>query len=302
MEIHNVIIIGAGPAGIASAIQLKRQGINPLVIEKKQPGGLLLNANRIENYPGFPKGISGVKLVRQMTKQLRFWGIDIIKEEVIEVEYNVQSPNDSAFIIKTNQQTLKSNVLIIATGTKAKTVETPEIPSSVRDRIFYEVYPLLQIKNREFVVAGSGDAAFDYALNLSRKNRVHIINRSNYLKCLPILFEECSKNKNIRYSENTVIEKIEKEVVNQHDYRLSLHCLCDGKDEILKSDYLIFAVGRQADLRILGPELKNNYQILISSKRLFLTGDVQNGDYRQLSISVGDGVKAAMEIFKKYNF
>ena len=97
-------------------------------------------------------------------------------------------------------------------------------------------------------------------------------------------------------------KRVEKESIGPHEDQLSLHCLCDGKDEILKSDYLIFAVGRDADLSILGPKLKNNYKNLINSKRLFLIGDVKNGDFRQLSISVGDGVKAAMEIFKEFNF
>ena len=82
-----VAIIGAGPAGITAAIQLKRYGLSPMLFEKEAIGGLLRNANWVENYPGFPNGISGLKLTRLMAQQLKTVGVEGFFEEVLELDY-----------------------------------------------------------------------------------------------------------------------------------------------------------------------------------------------------------------------
>ncbi len=88
MKVEQVIIIGAGPAGLATAIQLKRYGVHLLLFERAQAGGLLHNANLVENYPGFPLGISGVDLVNLFMLQAQNLGIDVTYEEVIELSYD----------------------------------------------------------------------------------------------------------------------------------------------------------------------------------------------------------------------
>ena len=96
MNVEHVTIIGAGPAGIATALQLKRYGITPIILEKNTIGGLLRNAHLVENYPGFPKGISGVNLVRLFRKHLERAAITIFPEEVINLDIedgNLSSPN-----------------------------------------------------------------------------------------------------------------------------------------------------------------------------------------------------------------
>ena len=88
MKTEHVIIIGAGPAGLATAIQLKRYGVHPLLFEREQTGGLLRNANLVENYPGFPQGISGLDLVNLFIRQAQNLSIDVTYEEVIELVYD----------------------------------------------------------------------------------------------------------------------------------------------------------------------------------------------------------------------
>ena len=82
-----IVIIGGGPSGIACAIQLIRYGYNPVIIEKNEPGGLLRNANLVENYPGFPNGISGIDLSHIFVEQLNRFGVELISDEVISLDY-----------------------------------------------------------------------------------------------------------------------------------------------------------------------------------------------------------------------
>lgn len=292
MNVVDVVIVGGGPAGIACAIQLKRYGISPILLEKNEIGGLIINAHKVENYLGFPEGISGVKLVQLMKKQLQQFHIEVHNEEIIDIEYK-----EFIFFIHTNVRTISSISLVLATGTKPKLITSLEIPPSASDKVFYEVRRILDVTNKRIAIIGAGDAAFDYALNLGRKNEVCILNRSNRLKCLPVLNDECDKNPNITYKSNAFIEKIES--LNEQLY---LTCNCNGEIKQRVANYLLIAIGREPDYRVVGKSLEKSFNDLINAKRLFVIGDLHNDEYRQLSLSVGDGIKAAMEIFKEINF
>ena len=184
MQTEDVIIIGVGPAGIATAIQLKRYGIVPLLLEKNETGGLLRNANLVENYPGFPGGISGLALVNLFEKQLAENSIRVIFEETTELDLK-----DNLFTVATSRRVYYSRIMVVASGTKPKKSGISEAAEEVKDKIFYEVYPLLKVKGKKIVIVGAGDAAFDYALNLGKNNEVVILNRSRTTKCLPLLKE-----------------------------------------------------------------------------------------------------------------
>jgi thioredoxin reductase len=109
MAAEDVIVIGAGPAGIAAAIQLRRQGIDPVVFEKDAIGGLLRNANLVENYPGFPGGITGIDLVALLKKQLTEYSVRVITEDVTNLDYDGEF-----FVAKTANQGYHSRIMLIA--------------------------------------------------------------------------------------------------------------------------------------------------------------------------------------------
>ena len=112
---YDVVVIGAGPAGISASIQLKRSGIEPLLLEKDETGGLLLNANLVENYPGFPEGINGFALVEKFKKQAKTFGLDFATGTVEKI--NTVKQNDISFWqIKTEDKTFNSLSIIVATG------------------------------------------------------------------------------------------------------------------------------------------------------------------------------------------
>ena len=288
MEIKQVVIIGAGPAGIATAIQLKRYNIEPVILEQNEVGGLLRNANLVENYPGFPEGITGLALVELFRKQLDNAGIRVDFERVLELEYN-----GKIFSTRTDRRVIASDVIVIAAGTKPKEILHPPISDDIIDRIFYEIYPIIDVKNRKIGIIGAGDAAFDYALNLSQKNDVVILNRTNRVSCIPLLWEGCMKSDNISYSPDITVKDIVKA-----DNGLLLNCVKNHSGEKVNVcvDFLVAAIGRESCLDFIGEELRKNSADLIKSNRLYMVGDVNNGIYRQTAICVGDGVKAAMEI------
>lgn len=290
MDIKDVVIIGAGPAGIATAIQLKRYNIEPVLLEQGEIGGLLRNANLVENYPGFPQGMSGLGLVELFARQLENAGVRVTFERVLEIEYR-----DGTFFTQTDGKTFTSAAAVVATGTRPKPVAQLAIADEIKNRVLYEIHPLLSAKDKKITIVGAGDAAFDYALSLSGRNQVVILNRSKNTNCTPLLWERCTQCESISYLPDSSLRAInngESEVVL--DYTDN-----DSQREMrLIADYVVLATGRIPCLDILGVQLKKRCAELIQAKKLYLVGDVSNGTYRQTAICVGDGVRAAMEISK----
>ncbi len=289
MKVEDVVIIGCGPAGAAAAIQLFRSGIAPVVFEKENVGGLLRNANLVENYLGFPGGIKGVDLVDLIKRQLEIVGVKVHNAKVLSLHYK-----DGLFITKTESGTTKSRFAIIASGTKPKALPDVDIADYAKKNVFSEAYPLFGVSKKRIVIIGAGDAAFDYALNLSRKNEVIILNRSDKTKCLPLLKERCAAVGAIRYLENHPVKTVD---TKNGGVEITAFDVILSKETLFHSDYLITAIGRKPNIDFLETGLTNKIDSLKKDSGLFIIGDVINGIFRQTTISVGDGVRAAMEIY-----
>lgn len=284
---HRPIIIGGGPAGIACALQLKRYGMEPLLLERRELGGLLCNANLVENYPGFPNGVEGGRLIHLLKKQIERIGVDVKREEVLSVEVE-----QDEFVVTTQTARLESQILVIASGTKSKAL--PEIVSpKARERIFTEAWPLKAMTEKQVAVIGAGDAAFDYALNLAKKrNYVTILNRGENVKCLGLLFERVARESRIVYRAGVAVRRI---MVDETANRLKVEC----EAETFEADYVLFAIGRVPNLDFLSDGIRQRQRELVESGRLFFIGDVKNDLYRQVAIAAGDGLRAAMQIYSR---
>ena len=287
MADYRVVIIGAGPAGLTAALQLQRQGIPPLLLERHRVGGLLNNAHWVENYPGFVEGISGPDLVDLFRRQVERIGVIITSEEVIGIEYQ-----DNLFRIATNKREISAKILVAATGTKAKSFSPRVVSGNLEGKIFSEVFPLLKEEGKSILIIGAGDAALDYALNLASKNQVIILNRGSSIKGLSLLWNRVQENDSIEYFPEMEIEKI----VSLEKGSMTVLARSGSKTKNFTPDYLLTAIGREPELGFADAEFIKQSEGLQDQKVLYLIGDLKNGAFRQTSLAVGDGIRVAMEI------
>lgn len=289
-EVAEVIIIGAGPAGLAAAMQLRRYGLQPLVFERDRVGGLLWNANLVENYPGFPSGLPGPALVKLFQRQALRLGVQVIQDQVNQVSWD-----DGLFHLLTSQGSCSTRYLVLAMGTRPLQFTNLNIPAAQQDRVLYEVWSLLKLTGKTIAIVGAGDAAFDYALNLSTKNQVLILNRSQRRKSLALLEERVALSPNIRYYSNTSLVGIG----GASKGELQLDCLSPAGSFTIFADYLVGALGREPRLDCLPTAFRQKSSWLVGRKLLYFIGDIKNGIFRQTAIAVGDGLQAAMEIYHR---
>jgi thioredoxin reductase (NADPH) len=282
-----VIVIGAGPAGIAATIYLKRGGFDPLLFESEQPGGLLRCANLVENYPGFPGGIEGPQLVELFCRHLESVGGTVTKAAV-----NMLRPKgDGSFIASSSIGEFTARAVIIATGTKARRIELPGMTKLEGRTVFYHLIELLaQVKNGEdIVIYGGGDAAFDQGIDLRKRgHRVTVLSRSRP-RCLPLLLERALAI-DVRTIEGRSIK-----MVNEQGKELLLELDDSGT---IRADRLLIACGRESRLEMLDPSILAGIgpvdRPVTNTPGLYLAGDVVSGEKRQVGIAVGSGISSAM--------
>lgn len=286
----NIAIIGAGPAGISSAIQLKRFGKSPVLFEKKEIGGLVKNAHLIENYLGFPNGVNGINFSKLLKKQLQFHQVTTIREEVKKLDYY-----QDRFVLVTNKSKYFFPVVIIATGTEPI---KPDIdPEGVRSQdstaqVYFDVEPFLNTHKKQFAIVGAGDVSFDYAINLlQRNNKVYLLNRSQKPKAISKLVQSALSYENFYY-----IHKVKTASTAPQGNRIMLlYYTCQGLHKITVN-FLIYAIGRKQSCSFFSALLKSRVKELVKKRKLFFAGDVAHVHQRQIAYAVGDGIRIATEI------
>ncbi len=285
---RRILIIGAGPAGIAAALELNRQSADFKLVEKGKIGGIARNANLIRNYPGFPDGISGRDFIDLMEKQLNQFSIEVVHGEVKSLEYV-----NGKIVAKIPKNSAIFSAAIIASGTLPKKANfRGEKQLYKRRRLFYEIADVDFDKISDVVVIGGGDVAFDYVISLLQKNMsIRIISRSEP-KAIEFLMANAKKlGIIIRQNETISSAKLE---------RSGKVVLRTKGGDILSTDCVIVAVGRKPNILLL----KNFSEIKIfddgrtSFGNIFLAGDVLHSDIRQMGLAVGDGIRAAYNAAK----
>ncbi len=279
MKNQIISIVGAGPAGVTAAIQLKRFGHNVLLFEKDRIGGLLRNANRIDNYIGFPTGISGKKIVKLFEKHLQRFSIYPIVSEITSIVYK-----DNVFQLNSDNSVYFSDYCIIATGTEPSEPQNIEIEDVAKQQCFYDLKNIDNIKKKHIGIIGSGDAAFDYAANLAEMNSIEILSRSENYKAIEVLAKETLQSKNVSFINNIEPIKIVKSSAK-------LSVICNTLDCQIEKNYdlIIFATGRH-------PAIPKINLVPIPNK-LFIIGDANRAAaIRQFSIASGDAMNIAMQL------
>jgi thioredoxin reductase (NADPH) len=286
MDSWAVAIIGAGPAGVSAAIQLRRSGIEPLLYEAAEVGGLVRNAGWIENLVGFPEGIGGAALAERLAHHLEAEGVEVRAERVDAVSY------EGTFTLRGIGRERCAHRLIIASGTEPRALPGVPIDDAIADRVVSEIVALRSLRGARVAILGAGDAAFDYALQLGESNQVTILHRSAHRRCLNLLWQRSRECPRIRYQDDTVVRAIGPGPDGA--VRVGIDTP-HGADE-LDVDWVVLAIGRQPRLGFLDASVASRLDEFVERGMLFLAGDVRNGSLRQVAIAAGDGLGAAMRI------
>lgn len=289
MTIRDLIIIGAGPGGVTSAIYAKRAGLDVLVFEKYVIGGQVVNAFEIENYPGFSK-INGFDLALLFQNQLKDNDIKIINEEVIKIE-----PNDNYFKIITNNNEYFSKKVILALGSKHKTLSLSNLEKyeghgisycATCDGAFY--------KDKNVAIVGAGNSAISEAIYLAKIAKfVNIIVRSK-VKAEQSLVKELLSFKNVNIFEGYEITKLDGDI-NLSNITITNKVTKDEK--ILEIEGVFVYIGLIPSTKFLldlGITDENGYIITDNHfetkiKGLYAIGDCIKKDLRQIVNSTSDG-------------
>lgn len=206
---HDLIIIGAGPAGLAAALYAGRFRINTLILEKMACGGQILFAPTIENYPGFPGGILTTELIDRFKGQIQELGLRVEDREALEIKPD-SSKSPVVYQVRTEEVTYEAKSIIIATGAQPKRLGVKgEEKLTGRGVSYCATCDAPLFKNKGVVVVGGGDRAVEEALYLSAyANSVALIHRRDRFRASEILLEKAQKNPKINFILDSVVEEI----------------------------------------------------------------------------------------------
>lgn len=279
-----IIIIGGGPAGLAAGMYLSRVGFKTLLLEADKLGGQSRLIEKIENYPGFPKGVSGKALMRRFVQQAKRWGLKTVKTQALRV-----LKNNGCFAVRTPAGVFKSRALIFSGGSSFKKLGLLNEDKFFGRGIYHHAFDrAAQFQGQSVVVVGGGDAALHQALFLARwAKRVWIIHRGNRFRAMGLLREKLEQCSKIALQRNAVVEKI----LGRGKFQgIEIRGIKTGVKKILNAQALFVLIGKEPDLKLI--------ENVKAARGVFVAGDVSNGQFRQVAIASGDGVRAAMECEK----
>ncbi|CAA0842821.1 NADPH-dependent thioredoxin reductase 3 [Striga hermonthica] len=305
--IENVVIIGSGPAGYTAAIYAARANLKPVVFEGYQaggvPGGQLMTTTEVENFPGFPDGITGPDLMDRMRRQAERWGAELYQEDVEFIDVK-----NRPFTVQSSERKVKCHSIIYATGATAKRLKLP------REDEFWSrgisacaicdgASPLF--KGQVLAVVGGGDTATEEALYLTKYARhVHLLVRKDQLRASKAMQDRVFNNPNITVHFNTETVDIVSNTKGQMSGVL-LRKVDTNEESVLEAKGLFYGIGHspnsqllegQVDLDIAGYVLVEEGSARTSVDGVFAAGDVQDHEWRQAVTAAGSGCVAALSV------
>ncbi|MCM3105637.1 thioredoxin-disulfide reductase [Bacillus velezensis] len=297
-KIYDVIIIGAGPAGMTAAVYTSRANLSTLMIERGIPGGQMANTEDVENYPGF-ENILGPELSNKMFEHAKKFGAEYaygdIKEIVDGKEYKT---------VKAGSKEYKARAIVISAGAEYKKIGVPgEKELGGRGVSYCAVCDGAFFKNKELVVVGGGDSAVEEGVYLTRfASKVTIVHRRDKLRAQSILQARAFDNEKIDFKWNKTVKEIHEE--NGKVGRLTLVDTVTGEEEEFKADGVFIYIGMLPlskpfeNLGITNEEgyIETNAQMETKVPGIFAAGDIREKTLRQIVTATGDGSIAAQSV------
>ena len=298
---ENVVIVGTGPAGLTAAIYAARAELKPLVVEGTTPGGQLVVSHEVENYPGFPEGLSGIELMELFKKQAERFGAGFLTGDVTAVK-----AVEGGYRLDRGTEPIETRTVIVATGALARRLPIPSEPKfygkgvsgcATCDGAFF--------RDRDVIVVGGGNTAMEDAIFLTRfAKSVTIVHRREYLRAAPIEVEKAKKNPKIQWMIPWVVEEITGE---QLVTGATLRNKETGETRHLDCDGIFVAIGHdpQTELfrQLVNCDDRGFVQVEAGSTRtsapgIFACGDVADPVYKQAVVAAGTGCMAALDAQK----
>ncbi len=296
---YDVVIIGGGPAGLSAAIYTARARLSSLLIERGAVGGQIINAERVENYPGFPEGIGGIDLTQSMHQQATKFGLETVIAEVTDV--GTGEPK----ILRTSQGDFIARAVIIASGSERQKLGVPgEAEFTGKGVSYCATCDAPFFREKAVAVVGGGNAAVTEALELTKfASKITLIHRRNQLRATKILQERAFAEPKIEILWDTVVEEIVGETfVNQ----LRVRNVKTGQESVLDVSGVFVSVGFKPNTDYLkGILALDDAGAIVTDDRMetsvhgiFAAGDLRSHSARQVISAAGDGATAAINAEK----
>ena len=303
-EIENVIIIGSGPAGHTAAIYTARANLKPLMFEGFSagglPGGQLMTTTEVENYPGFPDGVTGPEMMMAFKGQSERFGTRTLTQDVETVDLS-----SSPFKVTSDGKEYLAKSVIIATGASAKYIGLESEARLMNNGVSACATcdgALPMFRNKELVVVGGGDTAMEEALFLTRfASKVTLVHRREVFRASKIMLDRVKAHEKIEVLVNTQVAEV---LGDEFVTGVRLQNTVSGEQSDIEVAGMFVAIGHQPNTGVFGEQLdldERGYIVtqpdssLTNVEGVFACGDVQDHIYRQAVTAAGSGCKAAID-------
>ncbi len=294
MQQRDLVIIGAGTAGLSAAQHAREAGLDTLVIEEMAPGGQALTINELQNFPGCGEGTTGIEFAMGLEKQTRSFGVEFLNSPALSIE-----KRGDRFFIKSPKDDIEAGAVILATGSAKNKAEIPgEADLSGKGVSYCATCDGPFFKNKRILVIGGGDSACDEAMYLSKlSNRVSLVHRGTKLSARAALAEKVLNNPNITVRLETRVTAI------RGDKKVD-SVLLDNSDggETLSVDGVFIFTGSSPRSELAPAEVSKDHNGRVITDEMmhsslpgfFAAGEVRNTPFRQLVVAAGEGAVAAL--------
>jgi thioredoxin reductase (NADPH) len=300
-ESHDLVIIGGGPAGISAAMYAARDRLDVLIVERGLTGGLINESDKVDNYPGFPDGVSGLELTAQMWAQAEKFGAKLLAAEVSGVR--VFGKHDIR--LQTADGEIGAKALIIAGGSEREKLAAPGEKEFIGKGVAYcATCDAPFYREKTVAVVGGGNAALYEALHLAKfAQKVHVIHRRDALRATPVVQERVQKEPKISLVLNSIVEEVAgKDFVE----KIKIKNVATGEISELPLDGVFVAIGLKPNTGYLQGvvALDERGMIMVdemmqtSVPGIFAAGDIRHNSIRQTIAAAGDGAVAAVSAKK----
>ena len=296
-DLKDVIIIGGGGAGLTAALYTSRAKLSTILFEKLTPGGQIALTDVVENYPGFPEGITGPEISMKMEEQAKKYGTQIAYEEIKSIQ-----KSGEIFEIKTASKIHSARSVILACGASFRMLNVPREKELTGKGVSYcATCDGAFFKGKEIVVVGGGDSALQEGLFLTRfATKVSIIHRRDKLRASPILQERAKAAPQIQFIWDSVVESIQGEKKVEG---VQLKNLKSGETTGFKTDGVFIFIGHDPNTAFIKGFVQmddhgyvtTDPQLRTSVPGVFAAGEIRAGAVKQLVAAAGEGCEAALQ-------